>query len=707
MHPAGAQGPGDPGTSERAASEPHGLTSAFLRPIADVRGVGPARLERLTSRGIVTVLDLLLHAPTRYRTAPRLWNGEPFEAGVEWTIRGLVASARRVRQRRGGTFLDLRLKTDHGLVRACFYNRGWLKHRVGAGDSAMVAGRLTSGEAPMLAGTDLWVGIPDADVPSVLAELRPVHPSVPGVPEGTIQNLVSEALGLIAGERDPVDGLGALDLDLPGLEAALRAVHQPATREDAERGGARLLFDRLLATTLSARTAFAARPAASPIRAEPRIRARIQGRFPFRLTPEQQTALDEILADMEKPIAMRRLLLGDVGSGKTAVATGALLAAIAAGFQGLLVAPTELLASQHHATLTAWLAGSRVRLGFLSARDGRPAMRAVKERIRRGDVDLVIGTHAALAADVEFPRLGLGVVDEQHRFGVMQRLAARRKGAEPHLLAMSATPIPRSLCLALFGELAITRIGARPAGRQTPPTFVSERGDAYADLRSAIARGERAFVVFPSIASKDIPAVERAGRALLRPGAPLSGLRVAFLHGGMDAAAQLSEFGRFQRGDAHVLVATVIVEVGVDVPEATIMIVEGADSFGLASLHQLRGRVGRGAMPARVHLLPSKRTDATSPTAARLSMLAREKDGFRIAEADLLMRGPGDWCGLRQHGFGGELPLAAGRDAGILDAVARAAGAMIARGYDPAGHPYLSALASAIGGLRFEPRDAV
>jgi ATP-dependent DNA helicase RecG len=334
----------------------------------------------------------------------------------------------------------------------------------------------------------------------------------------------------------------------------------------------------------------------------------------------------------------------------------------------------------------------------------------VKDALAAGRVDLLIGTHAALAADVRFPRLGLAVFDEQHRFGVLQRLAGRNKAEQPHLLALSATPIPRSLCLGLFGELAITRIEGRPAGRATPVTSISSRDVAYADLRAAVARGERAFVIFPSIASEEAPAIEREGRVLASVKGPLRGLACGVLHGALRGEEQAAAFTAFSSGAVQVLIATVIVEVGIDVPEATIMVVEGAERFGLATLHQLRGRVGRGAKAGRVHLVPSDHAREGGDAAARaerLELLERETDGFKIAEADLELRGPGDWCGVRQHGFGGSLPLAAGRDAGFIDEVGATARELIARGYHGRHAEYFSALSAAIGGIRFEPKDAV
>jgi ATP-dependent DNA helicase RecG len=320
----------------------------------------------------------------------------------------------------------------------------------------------------------------------------------------------------------------------------------------------------------------------------------------------------------------------------------------------------------------------------------------------------VVGTHSALAGDLALPKLGLAVVDEQHRFGVIQRLEARGKSERPHLLALSATPIPRSLALALFGDLKMTRLLGRPSGRPSPPASTADAATAFASLRAAVARGERAFVIFPSIRAESAPALEREGRALVRRGGPLAGLKVAWLHGALPAAEREASFEAFRTGAASVLVATTLVEVGIDVSEATVMVVVGAERFGLATLHQLRGRVGRGERPGLVHLVVGG-TPAEIPRDAleRLRRLEEDEDGFRLAEADLALRGPGEICGLRQHGHGGLLPLAAGRDRGFLDAVIFAAEELAARGYDSAIDGYYGRLAAALGGAAFDPPDAL
>jgi ATP-dependent DNA helicase RecG len=678
--------------------------TAFLSPVAALSGVGAIREAALRERGLERLLDLLMLVPTRYRRVAAPCGRAEVVPGAQVSVAGTVLAARRARQRRGGSFLDLSLDVE-GPLRVCFYNRGWLKDRVSKGDRVLATGRV--GDDGKVSGADLWVLDSDERLAEVLRLVLPAHPAVPKVAEGTLRRLIRQALERVEAEPDPLPEALRARFDLVPLRDAFRRIHEPCLGDDLERAGARLVFDRLLARALVARAASVAAAGPAPaLESPPEVRKRILARIPFALTEGQAVALEEILADIGKPVAMRRLLLGDVGSGKTAVAAGALLAAVAAGAQGLLVAPTDALAAQHHATLSRWLEGARMRIALLSGRVEPRGAAAVRRAVSRGAVDVLVGTHAALAAAVGFPRLGLVVFDEQHRFGVMQRLAGRNKAKRPHLLALSATPIPRSLCLALFGELAITRLAGRPGRRPPPRTKVAAREEAYEAVRAAVARGERAFVVFPSIEGASSPGVEREGRALARPGGPLAGCRVGFLHGGLPVAAQIETLEAFRKGSVPILVCTVIVEVGLDVPEATVMLIEGAERFGLATLHQLRGRVGRGARPGETWLVPQAGPAPAEGGLERLRLLESEHDGFKIAEADLLMRGPGDWCGVRQHGFGGPLPIAAGGDGRLVEAVLAAAREIVAAGYDPASPTYYAALGRSLG-ASFDPRDAV
>jgi ATP-dependent DNA helicase RecG len=608
--------------------------------------------------------------------------------------------------RRAGGYLEIEIEEETGgyHFRARFYNQPWLMERFPQGTRALVSGRLARTAKGILVVEDHGVLQADEDLEPHRAALHPSLPTVEGVPPGTLRRLIEQALERVAREPDPLPEDLRHAAGVPPLLSALRWVHRPAELEDAYRGGERLLFDRLLARVLPLARTRAPDERAPSIVISETLRSRIRARFPFRLTAGQEAALDDILKDLARDVPMRRLLQGDVGSGKTAVAVAASLAAIAGGCQVLLLAPTEPLAHQHALLIRGLLAGSRVEVGYLSAKVSGEARHALLANLAAGTVHLLVGTQAALQGRVTFQRLGLVIVDEQHRFGVRQRLSARSKGEVPHMLAMSATPIPRTLCLALLGDLDSTVIRDRPPGRLPVATHVSSRDVAMAGVRSAVARGERAFVIFPAIDSEDMPAVLRDGCRMVAQAGPLAGMPCAFLHGRLTLEERERALSLFTQGCVPLLLGTLMVEVGIDVPEATVMVVVGADRFGLATLHQLRGRVGRGDRPAECHLVPS---DAPSPMAeARLAALTRMTDGFQIAEADLDWRGPGELLGVRQAGPGGPLPLVPGRDRALLETALVVARDLIGRQEVPAQQHYAQLLRS-LDSLASCPADAV
>jgi len=385
------------------------------------------------------------------------------------------------------------------------------------------------------------------------------------------------------------------------------------------------------------------------------IDRRIRRRFPFRLTPAQDRAVQQIVADLAKPIPMNRLLQGDVGSGKTVVALYAALLTVAHRHQVAIMTPTEILAEQHYRSIERYLVDSRVRTVLLVGGLGRSARETCLEQIGRGDVDIVIGTQALLEHDVEFHRLGLVIVDEQHKFGVVQRATLRSKaaGGQPHYLIMTATPIPRTLAMTFFGDLDVSVIDALPPGRQpirtryVPPDRIDQAWDF---VRQRIAAGEQAFVVYPLIEeSQALPLAAAATEVERLRHRTLAGCRVELLHGRMSPEEKDHVMRRFAAGQIDVLAATTVIEVGIDVPNATVMVIQNAERFGLSQLHQLRGRIGRGSRPGYCLLMAE---DPGETARSRLNVLVGTTDGFRIAEEDLLLRGPGDiFGGSRQHGF--------------------------------------------------------
>jgi ATP-dependent DNA helicase RecG len=478
------------------------------------------------------------------------------------------------------------------------------------------------------------------------------------------------------------------------LDDALQEVHGPTSSDALAEAQRRLSFDELLPMQLLVmrRRLTYQLAAAVPIEVPWTLLAEFRRQLPFPLTGGQQRVFSTLLEDISRPRPMVRLLQGEVGSGKTVVAAMVLLAAVASGGQGAIMAPTEILAEQHFRTLQSLYEraapaletalGRSLRLALLSGALSRAERQQTIAAIAAGEVDIVVGTHAVIQSDVEFAHLLLAVVDEQHRFGVSQRVAVRRKGENPHLLVMTATPIPRTLALTLFGDLDISRIDEMPAGRQPVETILLRplaRGQAYDRIRAEVAAGHQVFVICPlvegSAAVEARAAVTEYERLRHHE---LAGLRLALLHGRMRPAEKDAIMRAFADGEHDVLVSTSVVEVGVDVPNATVMVIEGAERFGLAQLHQFRGRVGRGTAAGVCFLIAGNE----SPEALeRLEAVVRSTNGLDLAEEDLRMRGPGDYVGLRQSGLPA-LQIARLSDLELVERVRRAASSVLER--DPA-----------------------
>ncbi len=619
----------------------------LFQEVASLKGVGPAARRALEKLGVVRIRDLLFHLPSGWRHTRRIGALADAAEGERVALAVRVVSHEPGRGRAPYRVLaeDVR---GAGLLLAFFGRHGpGLASRFPVGATLAVAGQL-----------DLYQGRLQMAHP----ELAPaaggdfaeaVYPLAAGLTSRRIAALVAEALPKLPAFAEWIEPGLLASRQWPSFGEALAAVHggpQAGAARD------RLAYDELLSSQLAWALVRARRrrKRGVPLPGDGRLTGALLESLPFRLTGAQAQAGAEIGGDLAGPHAMLRLLQGDVGAGKTVVALLALLTAVEAGAQGVLLAPTDLLARQHLATLERLTAGLPVRLGFLSGRDKGKARERLLARLANGEIDLLVGTHALFSADVRYPRLGLAVIDEQHRFGVAQRLLLTEKAAQPpHLLVMTATPIPRTLALANYGEMDISRLAERPPGRKPVDTRVVAlaRLDEVLDgVRRHLAAGRQAYWVCPLLAPSDeevegapTPAVTRAEQ--LRQ---LFGDRVALVHGRLKASMRDREMERFQQGEAQLLVATTVIEVGVDVPNASLMVIESAERFGLAQLHQLRGRVGRGAERSVCLLL---RGEGLSETArARLRMLRASEDGFAIAEADLKLRGAGELLGTRQSG---------------------------------------------------------
>ncbi|MDQ2761508.1 MAG: ATP-dependent DNA helicase RecG [Actinomycetota bacterium] len=628
--------------------------------------------------GLGTVGDLLEHLPRESREARALAQLAPGDsATVVVSVRSIAS--RPVRRRGMRPLVEATVADESAQCRATFFNQPWLVARYPAGTQLILHGKLEAGnrfrvqahapsadgprgEASGSGGTGQGTAGQGA-VAQEAAGQRAVgqgavghYPASEGLSSTQILALVRRHAAALADFGEPLPVALRTVEGLPDRPAALAAVHFPETGRDQEVGIRRLAFEELLLAQLALLRRRAVRRGASaaPILAgERELSARWLGSMlPFSLTEDQRRALDAIDRDLAQPRPMQRLLMGEVGSGKTVVALYALLRAVEHGLQGALMAPTETLAEQHFATVQKLMPGEAISIGLLTG--STPARRRsdLQSKLATGECSLVVGTHALIEEAVRFARLGVAVVDEQHRFGVRQRAALDAKGAHeevPHVLHMTATPIPRTLALRNYGDLDFAFLRELPQGRQPVETFVCtserERARAYDRMREELRAGRQAFVVCPLVADSDLLQARAASAEFKRLGAgELRDFRLALLHGQLRSAEKQAAMAAFASGDADVLVATSVIEVGIDVPNATLMLVEDAERYGISQLHQLRGRIGRGGH-ASVCLLFG-RADSS-----RLQALARHADGFELAEIDLGLRGEGELVGTQQHGL--------------------------------------------------------
>jgi ATP-dependent DNA helicase RecG len=595
-------------------------------------GVGVALARRLRALGLERVDDLLLRRPRRYESAAdevaiaQLWGDD------EVAIAGVVEDVRLRRPRRGLTIVSARVRDATGSISATWFNQPWLAERLQPGTALRLRGRLGRH------GFD--VKSYDLGEARATADFAPVYAASEALPSWRIRELVRAALG--AHVSDVVDPLPA-ELDVPLRRDAVAAVHFPVDPAEAERARERLALDELVTLQLAVLRSRDEYAVAVPLGEPGDLIERYRAALPFALTPDQEAAIAEIDRDLAQVVPMQRLLQGDVGSGKTVVALYALLRAVEAGQQGALMAPTETLAEQHFLTVEAICAELGVQAALMT--------RSVRGS---ADASIVVGTHALIQKGVELPNLAVAVVDEQHRFGVEQRRALS-EGRSPHVLHMTATPIPRTLALTVYGDLAVTEIAKPPASRRPIVTAwvgAERSSEAYRRLCAHLDAGRQAYVVCPLIeasAARVARAAEEEAERLRR--AELSGYRVGLLHGRLKAAERRDVMRAFKEGELDVLVATTVIEVGVDVPNATIMIVQEADRFGLAQLHQLRGRVGRGAEQSYCLLISRPKEELTDAAQARLEALVETTDGFELADRDLDLRGEGQLLGTRQSGL--------------------------------------------------------
>jgi ATP-dependent DNA helicase RecG len=617
--------------------------------------VGPTRARELRLRGINTLGDLVEYFPRDYqheRAERPIAELMPDQIQI---ARGEVIACDYIPSRPRPRF-EATLRDPSGKLALVWFHGAYLRGKITPGMILRVQGRVKFfRNLPQIAQAKWEIIEPDA---GLVGEdvLRAVYPATAKLSSlaiwQTIDRNIDAALPGI-GEWYPDAHLRARGL--LRRPQAYRAIHQPTSWKEALAARQRLVYDELMLMQIGlalGRRLRAGRLTAPRLLVDKLLDERIRRRFPFSLTAAQQRCVLEILADLKASRPMSRLLQGDVGSGKTIVALYGMLVAVANRMQAALLAPTEVLAEQHYLTLTNLLKDSSVHIELFTSRTRRESKGAILRQLSSGRVHLAIGTQALLQEDIEFANLGLVVVDEQHKLGVRQRAQLKSKGLAPHYLVMTATPIPRTLALSYFADFDVSTIDQLPPGRQPISTRwikPARSAEAYGFIRGQIAEGRQAYVVVPQIEDDGLDESRSVSKVYDElGGGPLKGLNLAILHGQMSTAEKQSIMTGFRAGRIDVLIATTVIEVGIDVPNATVMVIESAERFGLSQLHQIRGRVGRGEHPSWCLLIAEA---ATEDAAERLKALTRTSDGFEIAETDLKLRGPGDFFGTRQHGL--------------------------------------------------------
>jgi ATP-dependent DNA helicase RecG len=635
--------------------------SRLEAPLSDLRGAGPKLAEAAAELGIETIGDLLLHVPRDYRDRTKLGLLGELRIGEEATVLAEVRTVRvRPTRRRNLRIVEAGIGDASGQAKAVWFNQAWLAERLRPGTRILLRGRLERGDFKV-ADYEILEGEGGAKGIHTTG-LVPLHPASERVGARRLREWAWQAMPLALDFPEALPAELRRRRRLPGVADALVAAHFPRSAEAAAVARRRLAFEELLLHQVAL-----ARHRAADRESRPGVPLQEPGELvsswlrslPFEPTSDQRRAFAELDRDLLAGEPMQRLLMGEVGSGKTVVALYAMLRAVESGFQAVLMAPTETLAEQHAATLDRLLVGVNVRFSLLTGATSAARRREALGRLASGELELAVGTHALLEPDVELARLAVAVVDEQHRFGVRQRAALAAKGPitggerrAPHALHMTATPIPRTLSLTAYGDLDATVLRELPSGRGAVRTWAvgeEKRAGAYEFIRQRLREGRQAYVVCPLVeGSEKLQARAASEEAERLRGAELRGFEVGLLHGQMPARSKTAAMEAFAAGRTQVLVATTVIEVGIDVANATVMLIEGAERFGLSQLHQLRGRIGRGAHESFCILF----ADADSELARRrIDALVAERDGFKLAEVDLALRGEGEILGTRQHGL--------------------------------------------------------
>ena len=620
-------------------------------PITILKGIGPNRAKQFENLNIFTLRDLICHFPRGYEDRTRLLTISQLEVDRPACFKAVVMNHPRTNHIRKGLDITKVQVADHSArLTLTFFNNKYVTDHLQYGQEYIFYG-CVSGDFIGYNMTNPIFESPEAE-PVTTRRILPIYPLTAGLSNAVMLKTIRQAMAICDPPAEILPESVRKQYGILPAERAYQAIHEPANMAEAEFAKKRLIFEEFFVFSAGLSLMRASRMDKRTAPYENTDLRPFYATLPFTLTGAQQHAIDEILADFRRPSPMNRLVQGDVGSGKTMVAAAAAYCAANNHRQAAMMAPTEILAEQHYHSLTRLFAPLGLRTALLTGSMKEKDKKAVRAALSEGLIDLVVGTHALLSDATSFNDLGLVIADEQHRFGVAQRSKLSAKGQDPHLLVMSATPIPRTLALILYGDLDVSVLNELPPGRQAVDTFLvneSYRPRINAFIRKQVAEGHQCFIVCPAVEETEgmnIKSAEVWADTLQQTVFP--DLRVALLHGQMKGAEKEAVMAAFARGEADILVATTVIEVGVDVPNATLMVIEDADRFGLSQLHQLRGRVGRGSAKSFCILTSQNRNP---DTLQRIKAFCKTTDGFRIAEEDLRLRGPGDFFGQRQSGL--------------------------------------------------------
>ncbi len=633
-----------------------GKTALVDTPVRYLKGVGPKKCEYLSRLGIHTIHDLVYYLPLRYEDRAAFSSIRDLNAGERKTIRGTVIALSTRTTKRGIRLSEMTVSDSTGFIQAVWFNQPFMSKVFKAGQEVVLYGKAERYDRLQIQQPEYEI-LKDAEQGSIhIGRIVPIYPLTSQITQRYLRSLVFEAVTTYASRlQEKLPTYIRARQKLVDLRFALRNIHFPSTFEILEKAYARIVFEEFF--TLQLAFAIKKKDAKSAARGvghtlEGDMIKAFAASLPFELTKGQKDAIRDIERDMASSKPMNRLLEGDVGSGKTVVAAHALVLTAQNGLQGVLMAPTEVLARQHYIVLSKLLTPIGVNIALLARGLDKAKKEEVLREVKEGRVNVLIGTHAVIQEGVEFGSLGLAVIDEQHKFGVEQRAVLRQKGGSPHVLIMTATPIPRTLALTVFGDLDVSIIRELPKGRKPITTYWVEeekREKVYGFIKDEVSKGRQVYIVYPLIEDSQrlesksaSPMYEKLSKEVF------FNERLGLLHGRMSTREKEEVMQRFKNGEIDILIATVLIEVGIDVPNASVMLVENAERFGLAQLHQLRGRIGRGDQESYCILLADPRTENAEK---RLKAVEETVDGFEIAEEDLNLRGPGEFFGTSQHGL--------------------------------------------------------